>query len=394
MGNACCGRKKTKKKIVLLLVGLDNAGKTVAAKGLAGEPIEDVVPTVGFHTVTLRYKEFLVKIYDLGGAANFRGIWHKYFVDAHGVIFVLDSSDSERIQEAEEVLKSVICHEKISGKPLLFLANKQDSENALDEIDLNEHFHFEEIVNHAQCPTLVETCSATELKNKNQIDAGLLKGYNWIINYINRNYDNLNDRVLGDIAQQELEEKRIRDEIILRIKTMREKEVAKDQDAIELYSEYTKKLENENQNGNIDNLCNGALKNKERPKSARELIRDQLIKSDQIFSNKNCKTVPFNSFGVPRSVEVKRKVGAHDRRIKSASNVDKYLRKLSNSVVPLPETNGDVNLTEFVSNDDKNKLNNISLPIDLSPKIYIKKSYNFSRFNSDHDNDISIINID
>lgn len=69
------------RKIVFLLVGLDNAGKTVTAKGLAGEPSDSVVPTVGFSVVRLRYKEYDVNVYDLGGGVGIRGIWHRYFVD-------------------------------------------------------------------------------------------------------------------------------------------------------------------------------------------------------------------------------------------------------------------------------------------------------------------------
>lgn len=69
------------RKIVLLLLGLDNAGKTAAAKGLAGEPLDTVVPTVGFSTVTLSNHNCSIKIYDLGGGSGIRGIWPRYFVD-------------------------------------------------------------------------------------------------------------------------------------------------------------------------------------------------------------------------------------------------------------------------------------------------------------------------
>lgn len=68
------------RKIVLLLLGLDNAGKTAAVKGLAGEPV-DTVPTVGFSVISLRYQDYTVKVYDLGGGSGIRGIWPQYFVD-------------------------------------------------------------------------------------------------------------------------------------------------------------------------------------------------------------------------------------------------------------------------------------------------------------------------
>lgn len=70
------------RKIVLLLLGLDNAGKTKAANGLAGDRLSSPVPTVGFSVVHLKYNdEYDVNIFDLGGGPNIRGIWNKYFVD-------------------------------------------------------------------------------------------------------------------------------------------------------------------------------------------------------------------------------------------------------------------------------------------------------------------------
>lgn len=65
---------------MLLLLGLDNAGKTTAAKGLAGEPPE-TVPTVGFSVITLPFQSYTVKVYDLGGGPGIRGIWPQYYVD-------------------------------------------------------------------------------------------------------------------------------------------------------------------------------------------------------------------------------------------------------------------------------------------------------------------------
>lgn len=67
---------------MLLLLGLDNAGKTAAVKGLAGEPV-DTVPTVGFSVISLPFHDYTVKVYDLGGGPGIRGIWPQYFVDVN-----------------------------------------------------------------------------------------------------------------------------------------------------------------------------------------------------------------------------------------------------------------------------------------------------------------------
>lgn len=66
---------------MLLLVGLDNAGKTVTVKGLAGEKFDNSIPTVGFSTIKLKYSNMKITIYDLGGGPDIRGIWPRYFVD-------------------------------------------------------------------------------------------------------------------------------------------------------------------------------------------------------------------------------------------------------------------------------------------------------------------------
>lgn len=91
------------RNIYLLMLGLDNAGKTCTAKTLVGENLDNVAPTIGFSKVTTKYKGFNVSIYDLGGSKSFRGIWPKYFHEVHGFIFVVDASDNERLEETAEV---------------------------------------------------------------------------------------------------------------------------------------------------------------------------------------------------------------------------------------------------------------------------------------------------
>ena len=62
-------------------MGLDKAGKTTIAKRLSGEPIDSVVPTIGFSVITLRQKGCKVSLYDLGGGRQIRDIWHRYYAD-------------------------------------------------------------------------------------------------------------------------------------------------------------------------------------------------------------------------------------------------------------------------------------------------------------------------
>ncbi|CAG9790163.1 unnamed protein product [Diatraea saccharalis] len=204
MGNCWGGvfhRRRSRRHIVLLLIGLDNAGKTKTANNLAGEIDDKVLPTVGFKAVNLVHKDTPVTIYDLGGGPNFRQIWSQYYSEVHGVIFVIDSSDFSRLDECRMVLEEVLSHDKISGKPVLVLANKQDKTGALDDIDVVEKLNIEPLVNKYRCPTLVESYTAQVMNKtkKPKIDPGLRKGYQWLLNYIVKRYGDINLRVQTDI---------------------------------------------------------------------------------------------------------------------------------------------------------------------------------------------------
>lgn len=97
----------------------------------------------------------------------------------------------------------------------MLLANKQDSSNALDEIDIIEKLDLEYLVNEQKCPTLIESCSAMAVSKKN-VDPGIRDGYNWLMNCILRDYSVLDERVTKDIYEQKLIEKEIRKKQMLK----------------------------------------------------------------------------------------------------------------------------------------------------------------------------------
>ncbi len=53
-------------------------------------------------------------------------MWHYYYEGGDAIIYVLDSSDNERIQLAKETLDSVMNHESMKNAPILVFANKMD----------------------------------------------------------------------------------------------------------------------------------------------------------------------------------------------------------------------------------------------------------------------------
>ncbi|KAM9766730.1 ADP-ribosylation factor-like protein 13B isoform 8-T8 [Menidia menidia] len=219
-------RRKCQRKVTLVMVGLDNAGKTATVRGIQGDNPQDVAPTVGFSKVDLKQGKFEVTIFDLGGGKRIRGIWKNYYSESHGVVFVVDSSDVQRIQETRETMAEVLQHPRIAGKPVLVLANKQDQEGALAEADIIENLSLEKLVNENKCLCQIEPCSAV-LGYGKKIDKSIKKGLNWLLNNIAKDYEAITERVQKDTAEQralEEQDKKERAERVRRIREERERQ--------------------------------------------------------------------------------------------------------------------------------------------------------------------------
>uniref|UniRef100_A0AAV2LGP5 ADP-ribosylation factor-like protein 13B n=1 Tax=Knipowitschia caucasica TaxID=637954 RepID=A0AAV2LGP5_KNICA len=224
MANCCNWLKRWKepaRKVTLVMVGLDNAGKTATVRGIQGENPQDVAPTVGFSKIDLKQGKFEVTIFDLGGGKRIRGIWKNYYSESHGVVFVVDSTDVQRIQETRDTMTEVLQHPRISGKPVLVLANKQDKEGALAEADIIENLSLEKLVNENKCLCQIEPCSAV-LGYGKKVDKSIKKGLNWLLNNIAKDYEAIGERVQRDTAEQRAQEEQDRKERAERVRRIRE----------------------------------------------------------------------------------------------------------------------------------------------------------------------------
>ncbi|XP_015121633.1 ADP-ribosylation factor-like protein 13B [Diachasma alloeum] len=189
-------RGSNRKSIVLMMSGLDNAGKTTVLNRLNNEFDPNVMPTMGFRVLSLRHKSFIIRVYDIGGAPQIRSIWKRYYHDIHGLIYVVDASDISRLTESKIVFGELIANEHIAGKPILLLANKQDVPGAVDELDVVENLDVEHAANAMKCPTRVEICTCTVPEDpKLSYTMGIANGYKWLLDTISKNYSVLDDRV-------------------------------------------------------------------------------------------------------------------------------------------------------------------------------------------------------
>ncbi len=118
-------------------------------------------------------------VWDIGGQDRIRNLWRHYYNGTQGLIFVVDSSDRDRMDEARDELhkalgevelekvrkergKKVICFvllyvfKALEKVKVLVLANKQDLPQAMTVAEVSEKLQLKEI----NKPWYIQSCSA------------------------------------------------------------------------------------------------------------------------------------------------------------------------------------------------------------------------------------------
>ncbi|KAK7441911.1 NUDIX domain-containing protein [Colletotrichum acutatum] len=146
----------SKEEYSVILLGLDNAGKTTFHEQVKHfflesrpDPKLKTVPTVGQNVSTISLPDMYLKIWDVGGQHSLRRLWQSYYASAHAIVFIIDSTDigdgnlehdngSGRLDECRLVLEDVLQHSETEGVPVLVLANKQDREDCVEVVRIKE----------------------------------------------------------------------------------------------------------------------------------------------------------------------------------------------------------------------------------------------------------------
>ena len=165
-----------KRELKLLMLGIDSAGKTTILYKLKLGEVVSSVPTIGFNVETIEYKSTSIISWDVGGGMRIKPIWRQYYPETQGIIFVVDSSDKDRIEIAKEELDSLLSEELLKDAVLLVLANKQDISGVLSVTEIAEMFDLTTLKNrewHIQ-----GTCAKT--------GEGLYAGFEWLTQTISK----------------------------------------------------------------------------------------------------------------------------------------------------------------------------------------------------------------
>lgn len=157
-------------EVQIMMIGLDASGKTSIMYRLTSGVLYLTTPTIGFNVETLEYKNVKMTIWDVGGQEKIRPLWRKCWREVDAVVFVVDSTDRDRLEEASDELRRVLAEDHLKDSILLVLVNKQDKIRRMTS---------EEVMKIMRLPALyprtwhIEECSAVT-------GAGLQEGLHWL----------------------------------------------------------------------------------------------------------------------------------------------------------------------------------------------------------------------
>lgn len=167
--------KEKEKEIRILILGLDNAGKTTILRKFCGEDIDKIEPTLGFNIKTLDHKDgYTLNLWDVGGQKSIRAYWRNYFERTDGLIWVVDSIDQLRLQQCRDSLFDLLQQEKLAGATLLIFANKQDIDGAMTSQEIAQILELESNERYKKRHWNIQSCSAVT-------GEGLVDGIDWIV---------------------------------------------------------------------------------------------------------------------------------------------------------------------------------------------------------------------
>ncbi|XP_055330820.1 ADP-ribosylation factor-like protein 5B [Paramacrobiotus metropolitanus] len=160
----------------VLILGLDNAGKTTILYQLTMREVVHTTPTIGSNVEELKWKNMKFVMWDLAGQDSLRPSWTCYYSGTQFIVLVVDCMDRDRVPLVKEELYKILAHEDLRKANLLVFANKQDLKGAMSASELSSLLNLTSIKTHRW---QIQACSALT-------GEGLFKGLEWMANHVTR----------------------------------------------------------------------------------------------------------------------------------------------------------------------------------------------------------------
>ncbi|TRY59282.1 hypothetical protein DNTS_016359 [Danionella cerebrum] len=142
----------------VIIVGLDNAGKTTILYQFSMNEVVHTSPTIGSNVEEIVVNNTHFLMWDIGGQESLRSSWNTYYTNTEFVIVVVDSTDRERISDLKKA-------------GLLIFANKQDVKGCMSVAEISQSLQLTSIKDHQWH---IQACCALT-------GEGLCQGLEWMM---------------------------------------------------------------------------------------------------------------------------------------------------------------------------------------------------------------------
>ncbi|XP_014029022.1 ADP-ribosylation factor-like protein 5A isoform X1 [Salmo salar] len=163
----CCSLLEHK----VIIVGLDNAGKTTILYQFSMNEVVHTSPTIGSNVEEIVVNNTHFLMWDIGGQESLRSSWNTYYTNTEFVIVVVDSTDRERISVTKEELYRMLAHEDLKKAGLLIFANKQDVKGCMSVAEISQSLQLTSVKDHQWH---IQACCALT-------GEGLCQGLEWMM---------------------------------------------------------------------------------------------------------------------------------------------------------------------------------------------------------------------
>ena len=161
---------KNRNNFKIIILGMQNAGKTTILYRLSLGQFIKTTPTIGSNVEELTYNNVKFQAWDLGGQSSTRSVWDVYYMNTDAVVFVIDSQDDEFSEESKEEFHKLIKNANLKNALILIFANKQDLPGAKPINKIIEEYELNSLKNHIWH---IQPCSAVK-------GDGLINGIKWL----------------------------------------------------------------------------------------------------------------------------------------------------------------------------------------------------------------------
>lgn len=133
----------------VIIVGLDNAGKTTILYQFLTKEAVHTSPTIGSNVEEISVRKTRFLVWDVGGQESLRASWNSYYCNTEIVILVVDSTDRERLNLNKDELHRMLAHEDLQNAAILVLANKQDMKDSMTVAEISQCLTLSSITAHS-----------------------------------------------------------------------------------------------------------------------------------------------------------------------------------------------------------------------------------------------------